>query len=219
MYQEDDYLMISGLQHFMFCKRQWALIHVEQQWAENGLTTDGMLFHKNAHDESKTEKRGAIITVRGLRISSCDLGVSGNCDVVEFHRCDDGVSLHDFKGKWSPVPIEYKMGKPKGNNADAVQLCCEAMCLEEMLVCTIESGYLFYGKTHRRVEVIFSSELRENVKNALAEMHRLMKHKITPKATYMKTCDACSLVDICLPQTAQKQSVDEYLEEVLNSSA
>lgn len=219
MYQEDDYLMISGLQHFRFCKRQWALIHVEQQWAENGLTTDGMLFHKNAHDESRTEKRGDIITVRGLRISSCELGVSGSCDVVEFHRCDEGVSMHGFEGLWSPMPIEYKMGKPKDNNADAAQLCCEAMCLEEMLLCSIERGYLFYGKTHRRVEVAFSAELREEVRNALAEMHRLMKLKITPKAKYMKACDACSLTDICLPQTSQKQSVKKYLEEVFNSSA
>lgn len=130
MYTEEDYLMLSGIQHFAFCRRQWAIIHIEQQWAENYRTTAGELMHKKAHGEGVFEKRGDLLTARGLRISSHELGLSGQCDVVEFCRDKNGISLYGYDGKWNPVPVEYKRGEPKENNADELQLCAQAICLE-----------------------------------------------------------------------------------------
>ena len=130
MYSEEEYLMLSGIQHFAFCRRQWAMIHIEQQWAENYRTTAGELMHKKAHDEGSFEKRGDLLIVRGLRISSRELGLSGQCDVVEFHRDDEGVKLFGYEGKWTTVPVEYKHGAPKEDNADELQLCAQAICLE-----------------------------------------------------------------------------------------
>lgn len=215
MYQEDDYLMISGLQHFCFCRRQWALIHVEQQWAENGRTTDGMLFHKNAHDSTKRERRGDVITIRGLRVKSAELGVSGACDVVEFHKDDAGISLAGVSGKWQPLPIEYKVGVQKLNPADELQLCCQAMCLEEMLLCTIPKGYLFYGKTKRREEVEFTDELRAEVRSDLQQMHRYMRDGYTPKPKQTKACNACSLMELCVPALDAEMSVERYIQTQL----
>ena len=159
--------MISGIQHFSFCRRQWALIHIENLWDDNFKTIDGMFFHKNAHDRNKSERRKDIFIKRGLRVFSSSLGVTGECDVVEFHKSKNGITLKDEEGKWMVVPIEYKRGKVKENLMDELQLCCEAMCLEDMLCCKIEKGYLFYGELRRRVEVIFDEALRENVKSML----------------------------------------------------
>ena len=107
-YAEDDYLMISGIQHFKFCRRQWALIHVEQQWAENEHTVIGELMHKKAHDPYLTEKRKDLLVVRALPVSSRTMGVSGECDIVEFRKCEDGVKLHGHRGFYSIYPVEYK---------------------------------------------------------------------------------------------------------------
>lgn len=140
MYLEEQYLLLSGIQHFVFCRRQWALIHIEQQWAENYQTTAGELMHKKAHDEGSFEKRGDILTVRGLRISSRGLGMSGQCDVVEFHRKENGAELFGYEGKWNPVPIEYKHGTVKEEGSDEAQLCAQAICLEEMFQTDIREG-------------------------------------------------------------------------------
>lgn len=166
-----ELLQLSGLQHFAFCRRQWGLIHIEQQWAENFRTTDGELMHKNAHNVGSAELRGDVLTVRGIYLRSRKLGVSGQCDVVEFHRSPDGVPLVGREGKWLPYPVEYKRGSPKAGNADALQLCAQAMCLEEMLCCDIPEGALFYGETRRRQLVAFSSELRDEVVSLLSQMH------------------------------------------------
>ena len=127
MYNEDDYLMLSGLQHFAYCRRQWALIHIEQQWAENERTIDGHLFHTTAHNAGKIEKRGNLLITRGLHIKSSKLGMSGICDVVEFHKSNSGVSVFSYEGKWQPYPVEYKKGMPKFNDADILQLCAQAI--------------------------------------------------------------------------------------------
>ena len=108
MYNEDDYLMLSGIQHFCFCRRQWGLIHIEQQWAENLRTTEGLLMHKKAHDDSKSEKRGDLIIMRGLRVKSSKLNVTGICDVVEFRKDNGGIPLNRYEGRWQPYPVEYK---------------------------------------------------------------------------------------------------------------
>ena len=192
MYEEDDFLMLSGLQHFAYCRRQWALIHIEQQWAENERTIDGQLFHKKAHDAGSTEKRGNLIITRGLHIKSAELGVTGICDVVEFHKSEQGITLFSFEGQWQPYPVEYKKGEPKENNADELQLCAQAMCMEEMLLCDIPYGSLFYGQNRRRTQVEFTNELRTQVKTMLEEMHELWKKGYTPKVKPQKGCNACS---------------------------
>lgn len=215
MYEEDDFLMLSGLQHFAYCRRQWALIHIEQQWAENERTIDGQLFHKKAHDAGSTEKRGNLIITRGLHIKSAELGVTGICDVVEFHKSEQGITLFSFEGQWQPYPIEYKKGEPKENNADELQLCAQAMCMEEMLLCDIPYGSLFYGQNRRRTQVEFTDGLRTQVKAMLEEMHELWKKGYTPKVKPQKGCNACSLKEICIPRLMKTKSVSSYIEENL----
>lgn len=211
IYHEDDYLQLAGLQHFSFCRRQWALIHLEQQWAENLLTVQGQLLHEKAHDAGSRELRGDVLTVRGMRIHSPTLGVSGACDVVEFRRAADGVPLAGREGLWRPYPVEYKRGAPKAIDADRLQLCAQAMCLEEMLCCDIPEGALFYGETRRREIVPFSDALREQVRACLEEMHELFRRKHTPRVRPGKSCNACSLRDSCLPRLGRSRSVRAYL--------
>lgn len=216
MYEEDDYLMISGLQHFAYCRRQWALIHIEQQWMENEHTVDGQLFHKKAHDGGSTEKRGDMIITRGLPVKSSELGLSGVCDVVEFHRTEQGITLFSYEGCWKPYPVEYKKGKPKVHHADELQLCAEAMCLEEMLLCDIPGGSLFYGQNRRRSQVEFSEELRGQVKSMAQEMHELWGKGYTPKAKVQKGCGDCSLKEMCIPRLGKVKSVSAYIEASLS---
>lgn len=216
MYQEDDYLMLSGLQHFAYCRRQWALIHIEQQWAENERTIDGQLFHAAAHDEKKIEKRGSLLITRGLHIKSSQLGMSGICDVVEFHKSENGISLFSYDGLWEPYPIEYKKGLPKAHEADESQLCGQAICLEEMLLCQIPRGSLFYGENRRRKEVEFTQELRKQVFDMAKEMHDLWEKGHTPKVKFQKGCNACSLKEICVPKLGKSKSVSSYIETCLS---
>ena len=190
-YAEDDYLLLSGIQHFAFCRRQWALIHIENLWAENLRTTEGHILHERAHDSSVREKRGDVITVRGVAVSSPSLGVSGQCDVLEYRRDDSGIPLSGEEGKWRPYPVEYKRGTPKETRADELQLCAQAMCLEEMLCCDIPEGALFYGETRRREVVTFTEELRGEVRECIAEMHRLYDRGYTPKVKPSRSCNAC----------------------------
>lgn len=210
-YAEEDFLQLSGLQHFRFCRRQWALIHIENQWHENYFTVDGSLMHENAHDGEKRECRGDLLILRGLPIFSRMLGVSGQCDVVEFRRDPGGVPLRDREGLWKPFPVEYKRGKPKGHSADELQLCAQAMCLEEMLCCDIPQGALFYGEPRRRTVVDFTPELRKEVRDCLTEMHHLYDRGYTPKVKTGNMCRACSLKDLCLPSLTRRRSVAEYL--------
>lgn len=213
MYAEEDYLMLSGIQHFAFCRRQWAMIHIEQQWADNYRTTDGTLMHKKAHEEGSFEKRGNLLTVRGMRISSRELGLSGQCDVVEFHQDENGVSLFGYEGKWKPVPVEYKRGTPKDNNADELQLCTQAFCLEEMLQTEIWEGYLYYGENRRRSRVEFTDSLRNEVVKAAREMHDLFRRGYTPHVKPAKKCKSCSLENLCVPRLQKAGKVRSYIEQ------
>ncbi len=213
MYAEEDYLMLSGIQHFAFCRRQWAMIHIEQQWAENYRTTSGELMHKKAHDEGSFEKRGDLLIVRGLRISSRELGLTGQCDVVEFHQDKDGIELFGYEGKWNPVPIEYKRGTPKENNADALQLCAQAICLEEMFQTSISEGFLYYGENRRRSKTEFTDDLRQQVKKYSMEMHDLFRKGYTPNAKPTKQCKACSLEELCIPKLQKVKDVRAYIEQ------
>ena len=214
-YAEEDYLMISGIQHFRFCRRQWALIHVEQQWEENVHTIIGEVMHKRAHDPYLREKRKDTIVVRALPVASKTMGVSGECDIVEFHRCDDGIRLFGYRGLYSVYPIEYKKGKPKNADEDQLQLTAQAMCLEEMFTTTISEGAIYYGEIKRREVVEFTEELRNNVVEIFQEMHQYYTTKYTPKVKKSKACSSCSLKEICLPSLEKSISVGEYMAQIL----
>ncbi|MFD0589151.1 CRISPR-associated protein Cas4 [Paenibacillus sp. GCM10027627] len=211
-YKEEDFLMLSGIQHFQFCKRQWAIIHIEQQWAENVKTIEGDYLHKKADNPFVREKRGDKLIARGMSIYSRTLGISGKCDVVEFIRSDFGVSLHGAEGKYLAYPVEYKRGKPKQGDEDLLQLAAQAMCLEEMLACEIEVGYFYYNEIKHRVEVPITTALREKVKSTFAEMRDYYKRGHTPKVKTGKFCDNCSLQSICLPELMNKRTVKSYVE-------
>ncbi len=213
-YSEDDYLMLSGIQHFVFCRRQWALIHIEQQWAENYRTADGAVFHANVHNPDNRESRGDLLITRAVPLRSPTLGLSGECDMLEYHRCEvDGIPLAGKDGLWKPFPVEYKRGSPHTDNADEQQLCAQAMCLEEMLCCSISEGALYYGETHHRIKIVFTEELRSQTIGTITEMHDIYKRGYTPKVKPKKECRSCSLKDLCLPQLVKKQKVSEYLSE------
>lgn len=208
---EEDYRQISEIQHFAFCRRQWALIHIEQQWKDNLWTTEGEIMHKRVHDSSLSESRGDKLIIRGMRVKSENLCCAGVCDVVEFIRNDNGVELNGRKGKWIPRPVEYKRGKPKKGHEDELQLCAQAICLEEMLICSILEGDLFYGEPHRRTTVHFTESLREEVKKLFNEMNELYKRGNTPKVKLQKRCRSCSLYDICVPQIRTRSSAGDYI--------
>ncbi|UTR17005.1 CRISPR-associated protein Cas4 [Salipaludibacillus sp. LMS25] len=210
--EEDHYLMLSGLQHFQFCKRQWALIHIEQQWEENVRTIEGQHLHRKADQPFIKEKRGSKLTVRAMPIQSRQLQISGICDVVEFVEHPDGVSLSGVTGTYQVYPVEYKRGKPKKGDEDVVQLVAQAICLEEMLVCRIDKGYLFYNEIKHRVEVPITDDLRENVIKMAKEMHHYYRNRHTPKVKTGPFCKNCSLQHVCLPQLMTKRSVKSYIE-------
>lgn len=214
-YSEDDYLLISGLQHFDFCKRQWALIHIEQIWEENYLTVDGELFHEHAHDEDFVEKRKDIIITRGLNVHSRSLGIIGKCDVVEFIHDKNGITLHNYKGTYRVEPIEYKRGTSKNNDADILQLVAQAMCLEEMLCCQIKIGYLYYGKTRHREKIDITDDLKEKVICNVKEMRKYYNRRYTPIVKKKANCKSCSLYDYCLPTIFTNKSVAEYVDGVI----
>lgn len=214
-YREEEYLMISGIQHFKFCRRQWALIHIEQQWAENVHTVVGELMHKKAHDPDLTEKRKDVLITRALPVSSRMLGISGECDVVEFHKKDEGVKLHGHRGFYEIYPIEYKKGKPKESEEDILQLVAQSMCLEEMFSATISEGALFYGETRRRETVKITEELKHQVEDMVKEMHQYYERRYTPWVKYGKHCNACSLKEICMPKIGKMSSVKCYINQAL----
>lgn len=214
-YSEDDYLMISGIQHFKFCRRQWALIHIEQQWDENVHTVVGELMHKKVHDPYLTEKRKDVLITRALPVSSRTMGVSGECDVVEFQKSEDGIKLHGHRGLYKVYPIEYKKGKPKVTGEDRLQLTAQALCLEEMFSIPVPEGAIFYGETRRREVIEITEELRKEVKDMFLEMHQYYNRQYTLKVKYSKACNACSLKDICLPKLGKAVSVKEYMDQML----
>ncbi|MBP3760772.1 MAG: CRISPR-associated protein Cas4 [Ruminococcus sp.] len=215
IYSEDEYLMLSGVQHFAFCRRQWALIHIENQWAENYRTVDGNIMHERVHDAKFHEKRGETVITRAMPVSSARLGISGECDAVELKKDVKGIELYGLDGKYTVTPVEYKRGEPKENDCDAVQLMAQALCLEDMLCCDIKFGYLYYGEIRRRVKVVFDSELRKRTEDIISEMHDLYKKQYTPKVKRRKCCNACSMKNICLPVICGDKKASEYIREML----
>ena len=211
-YNEDEYLLLSGLQHFRFCRRQWTLIHVGNQWAENGRTADGAIMHQKAHDADSKERRGDLLITRDMHVFSPMLSISGACDVVEFRRSDAGVPLHGQEGLYQPFPVEYKSGSPRGDTVNALQLCAQAMCMEEMLCCDIPEGALYYGEIRRRETVELTRELRREVRDCLAEMHALYERGHTPRVKPTKACHTCSLKELCLPKLLRGGSASGYVK-------
>ena len=212
MYKEEDFLQLSGIQHFAFCRRQWALAYIELQWQENVRTVEGRLLHENVHDASIKEKRGDLLVVRAMPVHSSEFGISGECDVVEFHKSKEGVTLFGREGRYTIVPVEYKRGKPKTTDADELQITAQAICLEEMLCCEIPYGYLYYDEIRRREKIEFTEKLRQKVKDMFLEMHKYYSQGHTPKVKISKSCNACSLKDICLPVLNKNLSVKDYLD-------
>ncbi len=210
-YNEESYLMLSGIQHFAFCRRQWALIHIENVWFENSRTAEGHILHKNVHEHYRSESRFDVVISRAMPIFSRELGLSGEYDAVEFRKTDnkDGVEIHGREGRYTVYPVEYKRGSPKGDMCDVLQLTAQAMCLEEMLCCEIKEGALFYFETKHRTKVIFTPELRITVKSFAAEMHEYFERRYLPRSKRTKACNACSLKEYCMPKL-EKLSAKKY---------
>lgn len=186
---------------------------MERQWAENARTAEGQVFHETAHHGPESEARGDLLILRGLRVASPTLRLGGVCDVVELHRSPSGVSLAGREGLWLPYPVEYKKGSDQTKESDEVQLCGQALCLEEMLCCQITEGSLFYGETRRRTRVAFDETLRQRTLDLLHELLGYMDRGYTPGAKLHKGCNACSLRDICLPKLSRAPSVADYIHD------
>ena len=214
-YSEDDMLMLSGIQHFAFCKRQWALIHIFQAWSENSLTLEGAYLHRNADNPLKSRRHGEKAQLNGVSVSSKSLGLYGVCDVVELTPSSGGVPVGGLDGLWSIRPVEYKHGTEKIGICDEVQLCAQAICLEEAFATKIEGGDLYYGKIARRRGVDFDSELRAQVFNISVQMPAAFSNASSISAQYSPKCRSCSLFDICLPKSEKRTNcVSKYLDKL-----
>jgi CRISPR-associated exonuclease Cas4 len=214
IYSEDDLLPLSALQHLLFCERQCALIHVEQMWVENLYTAEGRIMHERV-DSGRSESRGNVRLAFGLPLRSLRLGLVGKADVVEFHREEGeaGASL------WRPFPVEHKRGRPKKEAWDEVQLCAQAMCLEEMLAVVVPKGALFYGKTRRRVDVAFDADLRRETEETALKLHDLVGSGRTPPPVCTPGCERCSFLESCLPHTLDRpKSVRNYLKALIGDA-
>jgi len=208
-YTEDKYLSLSALQHMLFCERQCALIHIEQLWVENRFTAEGRIMHERV-DRGDQVDRGRVKIEYALPLKSSVLGVTGKADVVEFHLKEGSKKV------WIPFPVEYKRGKPKKNFSDKVQLCAQALCLEEMLNVKVETGALFYGKMRRRLDVAFDENLRELTIKTSEELHRMFSSGVTPPPHYEKKCDTCSFFKLCLPKTIEKKrTVSSWIKRMI----
>lgn len=208
LYDEDDLAMISALQHYLFCPRQCALIHIEQQWLENRFTAEGRILHERVHGGGRESRRTLRIEY-DVPIRSLRLGLAGRADIVEFHRQEDGL--------WQPIPVEYKRGRPKKDDTDRVQLCAQAICLEEMLRCVVPEGALYYGEKKRRTPVVFDEPLRDKTAQTAVAVHALLAKGETPPPKYDKRCESCSFLPLCLPKVATRKRVDVYLRRMVEA--
>ena len=222
MYDEEDLLPISALNQLIFCPRRCALMLVEGQWADNEHTALGLLQHGRSHSQ-ETESRGDLRICRGLRLRSLELGLSGIADVVEFHRlpgvtAGTAVALNGVDGLWQPYPVEHKKGREKPDRADEVQLCAQAICLEEMLDVRVADGALFYNASRDRLEVTFTPELRRTTTDAAARLHEMVARAEVPPAAPSKRCRGCSLHDTCAPELAGGRAASHYVNELLDAT-
>ncbi len=230
-WSEDELLPISALQHLLFCERQCALIHIERAWVDNLFTAEGQILHRKAHD-GKPQTRDGVRITRGLPLRSFASGLVGQADVIEWRPPPDTSDRQADRSLagwlrqrtttgldgWTITPVEYKRGRPKRNDCDRVQLCAQALCLEEMLDVEIGSGQLFYGQKRRRVDVVLDARLREVTRQAAVRLHQLVRAGITPPAVREKKCDTCSLLPVCLPDAMGRASAGRYFERQLQAS-
>jgi len=231
MYNEEDLLPISRLQHFLFCERRAALVEIEGVWADNLFTIEGTHLHQKVDDDLLPESRGGLRVTRGLLLHSFELGLSGKADVVEFHRlCEEeeavsppisgekaaAIPLAGTSGLWRPYPVDYKRGRMRHEEGFEAQLCAQALCLEEMLEVVVPEGALYYGKPRRRLAVVFDDVLREKTKEAARRLHELVSSGRTPQARYEKKCESCSMLSVCMPKvTGSRRSVQGYMAKAL----
>lgn len=213
--REDEYLLISGIQHFIFCRRQWALIHIEQLWGENFFTIDGQIKHSRVESGEIFESKKGTKIIRSMPIVSHELRIQGKCDVVELRPDDNGYYFSKYNQKFSVYPIEYKRGKPKIDESDVMQLLAQAICLEEMLGLKIDEGACFYFETRRREPVFFTEMLRDKLKGIISEMNNYYDRKYTPRVKKTRKCRSCSLKDLCLPELDGTIMVSQYMKERL----
>ena len=217
-YSEDDMLMLSGIQHYAFGPRQWAIIHIDQQWNDNRLTMDGHIMHSHVDDPFYRQKMGDFICLRAVSLASKELGLYGVSDIVELHPGDgeENTIIHpSYPGRWVPFPVEYKHGRPKRDDVDIVQLVAPAMCLEEPYGMRIFKGAVYYGQTRRRLNVDITDELRSAVRAYVESMHEVFRSGKIPSAEKHYYCDNCSLKDICMPESASINSASNYIKNNL----
>lgn len=217
MFDEDDLVPIGALQHFVFCERQCSLIFRERIWLDNELTVSGSLFHTRP-DEGSREVRGDLLVFRAVPLRSARLGITGRADVIEFQRvtgAETGVTLPRYPGLWQPVPVEYKRGRPNMHRADEVQVCAQAMCLEEMFGIEVPKGALYYGVPRRRTDVFFDASLRGLVEETVQQVRQLLQSERAPPPRISPACDSCSLKPICLPNASP--NVSAYIDQQLGT--
>lgn len=218
-YEDDQMLLLSGIQHYMYCPRQWALIHIEQQWNENRLTAEGHILHQHVDNPAYRQKNGDVITLRAVHIASHTLGLYGITDAIELlpsDRAENVITHPRYPGLWIPYPIEYKRGHHKPDERDEVQLAAQVICLEEMYDIHIHEAALFYHETRHREVVIIDDHLRQLTYELSEAMHQTFESGCTPKAKVRGGCRSCSLADICAPELTKKASVAYYLKSILN---
>lgn len=218
----DEMLMLSGIQHYVFCPRQWALINLDQLWDDNKLTRHGQILHQHVDDPAYRQLNSGTITLRSVALTSADLGLYGFSDAVELRPILDGqkgITHPRYPGQWLPYPVEYKRGKPKMTDCDTMQLVAQVLCLEEMYGIRIPKGALFYGEINRRVEVAITDDLRQKCKTCAEQMHQLYNSRTIPPAKKSPACRSCSLLNLCMPKTKKQQSVDTYLKTWLYEEA
>lgn len=218
-YAEDDMLMLSGIQHFVFCPRQWAIIHIEQQWNENVLTAEGRILHKRVDDPFERQKTGDIICLRSVNIASKELGFYGVSDMVELHPTDNennAITHPKYPGLWLPYPVEYKHGKPKSDDTDVVQLVAQVMCFEEQYGINIPQGAIYYGEIRHRQTVAINDNLRDLVRSYAKSMHEIFETGVIPVANKQSYCRSCSLLDLCVPSISSSRNIaSDYIKSNL----
>lgn len=213
---EEDYLHISSIQHFVFCKRQWAILYLEDQWQENLLTAEGRVIHERAHDNSIKESRKDYFVIRSMPIKSHTYKLTGECDIVEFIKDENGINIKGKKDKYIIYPVEYKRGNIKKDESDKMQLLAQCISLEEMFVTEVRSGAIYYNKIRKREEINFTEEDINKFKNIVEEMHRIYKQKKNPKVRISKKCKNCSVNEICMPNLSNKEDVVNYINRRLD---
>lgn len=221
VYNDNEMLMLSGIQHFMFCPRQWALIHIEQAWEDNLHTAEGSLLHEHADDPFYRYKNRDLRILRKVAIASKRLGLYGFSDIVECHRSEhqssEAITLFDSEGYWIPTPIEYKRGKPKSDECDIIQVVAQAMCLEEMYSIEVKQGCIYYDTIRRRETFEITQKLKLKALELSREMHNLMTYGTIPSPKNSpKKCMKCSLYNICMPKSFKLKSVKSYIDSYLN---